>query len=222
MPFFSSANEGVWINATRVVYIEGDLSKSLGVNNASEKRPYLIRSWVVDENGKNSNWVVTPPIYKIKEKGSLQLRITATDTNNLPKEYESIFYINVLAIPGEESDKDSINPNEISGRLNFAVNTKLKVFYRPDSLSDKKPIEEYKKIKFIANDTNLKIDNPSPFYINFSTLKVDGIEVKNDEKMIKPFSSLNITTKKKTTKVVYSVINDFGGETQRISVTPEG
>ena len=219
--FCTSANDGVWVDATRVIYNENDLSKSLTVNNASELRPYLIRSWIENEKGELNNWVVTPPVYRLKGKGSIQLRLTAIKTEHLSKNEESVFYINILAIPGTESEKNNNDDSKISGSMNLAINTKLKVFYRPLSLNDVNINEEYKRLKFKSDVKGIVIVNPTPFHVNFSELKVGGELVKIGNVMIKPFSSFTVNTRNNTGAINYTIINDFGGPIQFNNVNIE-
>ncbi|VAL10001.1 fimbria/pilus periplasmic chaperone [Enterobacter hormaechei] len=99
------ANGGTYLDTTRVIYNENNGAKAVKVTNTSADYPYLVRGWVssADTDGADDKWVVTPPVYRLNENSAIQLKITNIDSSKLPKDRESLFFLNVLTIPGDSS-----------------------------------------------------------------------------------------------------------------------
>lgn len=218
-PVFSVfASGGISLGATRIIFHENDPAKSVKVNNTSEN-VYLMRTWVSGADSKNlaEEWVVTPPIYKLSDNDALQVKISSVDQSSLPKDRESIFFLNVLTIPSTEKNKSA--PTEgSSGQVNVALNTKIKLFYRPDSikLTQSEMSEVYNKMIFRADGKQVFIENPSAYYINFNEIKINNKNFTIDKQFIAPFSTVSIPVSEKVHKVSYRIINDFGGVTATV------
>ncbi|MFZ4216142.1 molecular chaperone, partial [Pantoea endophytica] len=106
MASIQTATAGVSLGATRVIYNEKDKETALEVRNAPDEgaaeKAFLIQSWVsnFDEANKSKTpFVFTPPLFKLASGKSNRLRLTVTDLAALPSDRESIFLINVRAIP---------------------------------------------------------------------------------------------------------------------------
>lgn len=178
------------------------------LSNKSENKPFLIQSWIDNGDGKTRGpFVVTPPLFRLNANDENNLRISYTG-GELPQDKESIFYINVRAIPS--TPKNDIN------ELRLVIKTRIKLFYRPEKLQGK-PYDAYKLLTFARSGGQLLITNPSPYYVVFSYLTV-GNTVLKDTDMIAPGGQLNVTLPANNTgnTVEWSAINDYGGDT-----TPE-
>lgn len=223
----ANGNGGTWLDATRVVYNQGDTSRSVKVTNTSDDIPYLIRTWVtridnIENNQLAKDWIVTPPVYRLNEKSAVQLKITMLNDAELPKNKESVFYLNVLSIPGVSSDNKQAAEGSLDGKVVIALNTKIKLFYRPQGISDEDVSSAFNKITFTSQGDNVSINNPTPFYMNFAELKINGVEHKIPQQMVAPFSSFTLTAKSQPEKVTYRLINDFGGETSVKEINLKG
>lgn len=94
---------GVNVGTTRVVYQGQDKEANLSVSNTDENSPYLVQSWVSayeDRNQSADEFIMTPPLFRLDAQSQNILRIIATDVKQLPPDKESLFLINVKAIPG--------------------------------------------------------------------------------------------------------------------------
>lgn len=99
---------GILLERTRVVYDGSKKETALPVTNRSDKLPYLLQSWV--ENIYDSSrgpFIITPPLFRLDAGDNSSLRIIKTD-GNLPRDKESLFYINVRAIPAVDKKKRKI------------------------------------------------------------------------------------------------------------------
>ncbi|WP_350304009.1 fimbrial biogenesis chaperone [Photorhabdus viridis] len=195
---------GVVIGGTRVIYMSDKKEASISINNPEKDAPYLIQSWIQDENDNmKTPFIVTPPIFKLAAGQENILRIVKTGSN-LPEDRESLFWLNVKSIPTSvKSDQN---------QLQITVKSKFKLFYRPANLAEKSSTA-YKELKFRTENNLLIAENPTPYFISFSHLKIDQHEIK-PAGMIRPFSQLSWTLPVKNIKQVsWKIINDFGGVT---------
>lgn len=82
----------------------------LGVTNNDDSNTYLIQSWIENsENEKDGRFVITPPLSLCKEKENI-LRIIDATNNQLPQDRESLFWVNVKAIPSMDKSNLAIIP----------------------------------------------------------------------------------------------------------------
>ncbi|OCA52851.1 fimbrial biogenesis chaperone [Photorhabdus namnaonensis] len=201
---------GVVIGGTRVIYMSDKKEASISINNPEKDAPYLIQSWIQDENDNmKTPFIVTPPIFKLAAGHENILRIVKT-ASNLPQDRESLFWLNVKSIP------TSVKSNQ--NQLQITVKSKFKLFYRPVNLAEKSSTA-YKELKFRTENNALIAENPTPYFISFSYLKADQHEIK-PAGMIKPFSQLSWPLPAKNIKQVnWKAINDFGGVTAEEKTT---
>lgn len=124
----TQALAAISLDRTRVIYTAADKSVSLSISNQSTKLPYLAQGWLEDEAGKKvtSPLVVLPPIQRLEPGATSQVKIQGLPAvSTLPQDQESLFYFNLREIP-PRSDK--------SNTLQIALQTRIKLFYRPDAL----------------------------------------------------------------------------------------
>ncbi|WP_054178527.1 fimbria/pilus periplasmic chaperone [Trabulsiella odontotermitis] len=196
---------GISLNATRVIYQEGQKEASLTVQNHSQKDVFLVQSWIDDINGnKKTPFIITPPLFQMQPNKNNALRIVNIN-NQLPADRESVYWINVKAIPSVSDDSAGKN------LLQIAVRTRLKLFYRPDGLPGD-PVSAAKTLTFAHAGNQLAIDNPSAYVMTFHDLRVGGKQI-NDSVMVPAKGHLSVKLPANTgafSQVQYSIINDFG------------
>lgn len=197
---------GVALSSTRVIYDGSRKEASLTVNNKSTTDEFLIQSWVDDANGnKKTPFIITPPLFKLNPTKNNVLRIVNT-SNALPQDRESVYWVNVKAIPAKSENAEDKNV------LQIAVRTRLKLFYRPAGLKGNS-MDGWSKLKFTSAGANqIKVENPSAFNLTFNKFYANG---RNIEKtgMVPAKGSLNIELPAgtgKVSEVKYNIINDFG------------
>ncbi len=207
----NNANAGVSLGGTRVIFPSEKKQVSLPINTNSEEDAFLIQSWVEPENSDNDKlFTITPPLFMMKGKKDNQLRILIKDSSNLPKDRESLFWINVKSIPA--SDKEDIDKNI----LQFSVTNRIKMFYRPGDVAKVLDLAP-SKLKFSLEGGNLKINNPSPVHLTLVNLKYSDEKLNNT--MLSPYSEKKIPIKTSGSfkkQVTFSLINDYGATTDEI------
>lgn len=199
---------GVLVGGTRVIYKESDKEASVTIKNP-DKTPYLIQTWLEDESNQvkeNMSFTVTPPLFRLNAEESNALRILKT--GNLRQDQESVYWLNVKAIPSSKPDA--------TNELHISINTRIKLFYRPGSLNAKQASQAYENLEFSIQDNKLIAKNPTPFYISIGSLALNGKDIPNAG-MISPHDKIqwdlkNIKSSQNT--VSWAAINDYGSLTK--------
>jgi len=201
---------GVGLSATRMVYLSSASQSSLSIRNSDKQAPFLIQSWIEDEQGKKSNdFVIIPPLFVLKPASENAIKIIFNG-QPLPKDRESQYWITVKAIPqsSEETHKNV---------LQFASASRIKLFYRPASLRDK-PKDVAKQISGSLLNDRIILKNPTPYYITTIDLKVDGKNVKSV--MIPPKGQTQLEEHTPGAhRFSYRTINDYGAWTEETTYT---
>lgn len=197
----SFAQAGVVVGATRLVYDGGKKESSLNVSN-SDELPYLIQSWVEPQEGslQKAPFILTPPLFRLDTGQKNVLRVVRVG-GTLPEDRESLFWLNVKSIPSAERRDNT---------LQIAVKTRIKLIFRPSGL---KGLPELSAGQLIWHRKGMQLDvnNPTPFYMNFQSVNVDGQEVK-DATYVAPYSTASFNLSHQSgNEVTWKVINDFGG-----------
>ncbi|HDS6625521.1 TPA: molecular chaperone, partial [Proteus mirabilis] len=186
---------------TRVIYNEGNKNVSINVKNP-DKMPYLIQSWIDDfEEKKQSKFTITPPLFRLNPDKENTLRIFLTE-EGLPSDQESLFWLNIKTIPATEKTENS---------LQIAFKTQMKLIYRPKSLKDVNFEEEQKKLSWSKERGKVIVYNPTPYFMNFQTIKFNG-KLVDDVSYAKPFStkSFDINDNNEHGLISWELINDYG------------
>lgn len=184
-PCFASPEtaSGFSLNQFRIVYPAAEKKGITWSMTNNTGRAYLMQSWIrpmdfttglpaaeSDSKGPGDAipLMVTPPLKRLDPGEQLTLRIRLTGMT-LPQDRESVFYLSVKGIPAMP-DKAS----QTGGQLVLAVVNNMKMFYRPAGLPDEGVKGAAKQLRFSLQNDALVVDNPTPFYINFSQVTVGG------------------------------------------------
>jgi len=205
LAFTASVQAGVALGATRVVYPSDQKQVSLAITNSDDKG-FLIQSWIEDSTGhKDGRFVITPPLYLMQGKRENTLRIIDATNNALPKDRESLFWINVKAIPSLDASREKENT------LQIAISSRIKLFYRPLGLtpSSDKAAEQ---LRFSRQGNKLIINNPTPYYLTLTDLKVGSSAIQNI--MVPPKDNITQPLPANSAgEISYKTINDYGALT---------
>jgi len=229
----SPAQASVVIAGTRVVFPAQQGEVTVRLTNDSD-HPALVEAWIDDgdvnstpDNAK-SPFLITPPLFRMDAHKDQSLRIIYTqDSRPLPNDRESLFALNVLEIPPKPSGSQYAGRNY----LQFAIRSRLKLFYRPAGLQGD-ALKAPDKLVFKAaggQGAALEAHNPTPYYITISKLSL-GADAKNIDGasgMVAPFGDLRLPLKGLTqapasgTSVTFTTIDDYGAaDVHKGTVTP--
>ncbi|EOC1228974.1 molecular chaperone [Cronobacter sakazakii] len=199
----TAAQAGVIIGGTRVIYPGDKKEASVPVTNNDDIN-YLIQSWVdTDAPGAaKAPFMVTPPLFRINAHQDNTLRVVRTG-GDLPKDRESLYWLNIKSIPSSVK-KAGVND------LQIAVRTRIKLMYRP-ALVTGIPDDVAGMLKWHTEGNMLVVENPTPFYMNFNSVKVNGKEVeKVNIAAPKSESRFQLANMANIHAVSWTIINDFG------------
>ncbi|WP_145553833.1 fimbrial biogenesis chaperone [Yersinia canariae] len=207
-----SAQAGVSVGGTRIIYDGAKKEASLSVANQDKNTPYLIQSWVDNFEATNNNkvpFIITPPLFRLDGEQESNLRILLTG-GHLPQDRESVYWLNVKTIPA--SKKGAGN------QLFISIKNRIKLFYRPAGLIGN-AADAYKALSFSRQGKQLQVSNPTAYHVSFHTLKVGSSEIKG-ALMVAPKDTLNIDLPAGASGTVsWQAISDFGG-TSDTATTP--
>lgn len=209
----------------RILFSSEDNEKRLLIVNNDVHAPVLLQSWVDDgsagniDKEKNYPFAVIPAVVKMTPGKILNLKILPTEKlHGLPKDRESLFWINLYEIPGIRKSQQTKKINKIE----IGLNTQLKVIYRP--FKGRMNIDSTGgALKIRIEDGGHTIDfyNPSPYYLTPLSVKVTSVSGKESLKldmnrMIPPFSNKRFDLAKvmssQNSSVQYTLVDDAGKE----------
>jgi P pilus assembly chaperone PapD len=219
--FAGTANASVLIAGTRVVFPAQDGEVTVRLSN-DNNHPALVEAWIDDGDPKstpdkvNVPFLITPPLFRMEAHKDQNLRIIATAAQ-LPADRESLFWLNVLEIPPKPTTEEAGGANI----LQFAIRSRLKLFYRPPHLpGDAQTAPGQVTWKAVADGQGyaLEVRNPTPYHVTIlkSSLDVGGKSFITDSGMVDPFGSLRLKVKDLTsapatgTAVTFEIVNDYG------------
>lgn len=205
----SSVQAGVALGTTRVIYPSDQKQVSVAVTSNDDKSTYLIQSWVEDnENKKDMRLVITPPLFVMQGKKENTLRIIDATNKSLPQDRESLFWVNVKAIPS--MNKARVQENT----LQLAILSRIKLFYRPQGLKVA-PEKAPEQLRFQREGKVLTVKNPTPYYITVTSLNA-GTRIL-DNTMVPPFGNSSVSVPGDAgSEITYQTINDYGALTPKM------
>lgn len=217
----SQAN--IVITGTRVIYLSNDREVTVKLNNVGHE-PSLVQVWADKGDEKASQrtadapFLVMPPIFRVDPNKGQSLRITYTGAD-LPKDKESVFWLNVLEVPPAPAAS-----NGNSNYLQVAVRSRLKLFYRPVGLTGTpEAAAEQLSWELLPRDGTpgyvLRAHNNSAFFVSLDgvTLRGEQDAYKAKGGMIDPGGHADFVLEGLTSrpsgvlKVDFENINDYGG-----------
>lgn len=197
---------GIGLGATRVIYPAEAKQTSLSITNSDAKERYLVNSWVENNLGaKDKRFIITPPLFVSEPKSENTLRIIYAG-QPLPTDRESIFWLNVKAIPSV--DKSAVENKNV---LQLAILSRIKLFVRPGNLP-MQPEEAVKQLRFSRSGGHLSLHNPSPYYVSTVNLKLGDEKLPNT--MVAPKSVAQVAISSTTWgSITFQTVNDYGAVT---------
>lgn len=208
--FSQSTYAAFILNGTRFIYDESKKNISIEVRNQS-KEGYGGQVWIEHASQSTSDpaFIPLPSFFKVGGEQTQIVRIMKI-TESLPNNKESIFWLNVQEIP-------PVSDNE-SNVMVVAVNTKVKLIYRPEQIKNERPNAE--SLLIVEKSGNqLVLKNPTAYFFAAVDLKINGHkkvklskDLMNEIGMIKPFSSIYLTglNANKGDSITIDTIDDYG------------
>lgn len=213
------------LGGTRVVLYQDKGSVSLSVISGKEDPLYLIRTRVtrtLDDKQPMTAFLITPPLFRLEPGARNELRISLANPGALPSGRESVFYLKVAGIPSSNPLSRDSKTGFTGAEIQFGTGNIIKLFYRPHGLGPA-TLDSYRSITYSRVPGGVKVTNPTPYHINFSSLKVDGVRIslsKQQPAMVAPQSSQVYSVGGNTQKkeVAWRVLDDDGNVQSGVSL----
>lgn len=160
----------VVIDNTRAIYPERAREITVRLKNHSTK-PVLIQSWL-DSGDSNSDptltpspFIVTPPLFRLDGERGQTLRIQLIESDTLPGDRESLYWLNVLDVPTKLEQKENT--------IRVALRSRIKLFYRPSGLAGN-PVQAVHELIWQRTTNGITAINPSPWYVSLVSIATTG------------------------------------------------
>lgn len=203
---------GIQLGMSRVIFNEADNNAGvmLPLQN-SDPKPYLVQSIVRDVfMQKDTSFIVTPPLFRIEGGQKGQVQIIKGDTV-LVSDRESLYFLCVKGIPSQAKKADM--PQKAAPALMVAINSCIKVLYRPVILAELSSESVAADLTWRRQGNQLIVNNPSPFYQHFSRVSFGNLELESAG-FVAPFSTAQYTLPPTIQEgvITWSLIDEFGGK----------
>ncbi len=183
----AAENQGLSFSPMRLSYVAKDSpgGVTLSMTNHTEQG-YLVQGFVSPmdpdtgrfdtKTGSVPPFVVLPPLKRVEAGGKFSFRIRQLG-GQLLQDRESAFVVSLRAIPGvavpdiAEAPAFSRQMGKAS-QVQVALQMNIRLFYRPQGIPARDNATVAKQVKFSLQGTQLRVDNPTPYFLTFSVLKV--------------------------------------------------
>lgn len=197
-----AADTGLRFYPMQLDYAEADSKGGVTVNVMSNSpQVFLLKGTVSPmdpETGRAGRegasippFVILHPLARLEAKGQYAFRVRQAG-GALPQDRESACIISVTAIPGvsevtrppllpgASSQAGSAGPSQQKTQgsdLQIALRMNMRLFYRPAGVPVRDNASVASKLIFRTEGGALKIENPTPYFVHFTTLSVAGQKV---------------------------------------------
>jgi P pilus assembly chaperone PapD len=200
------------VDHSRLILNEGEKAVSITVHNQNNRAPYLAQAWLEDASGKKVSQplVALPPIQRIEAGGKTSVRVQDINSHaQLSSDRESVFYFNLREVPPKNEKKNS---------LQLALQTRLKVFYRPKRLKvdrDARTVPGVEKLSIRKEIQGYQLANPTPYFITVVSARktLSGVNVEKFEPLlIPPREAVTVNWNEGAfgNMAILSILNDYG------------
>ncbi|WP_396616063.1 fimbria/pilus periplasmic chaperone [Lysobacter soli] len=213
------AHADIQITGTRVIYPADESEVTVQVDN-NGRGPRLLQVWTdtgdANETAASSNapFLVTPPMSRLEPGKGQALRLMFNGAD-VPKDRESVYWLNVLEIPPRPKGKEGGD-----NFLQFAVRTRIKIFYRPQGLHGA-PLESIGQLTWRlvreGSAASLECTNPTAYNVSFAEVRAEHAtrEAMPSGGMCPAFGRAAFPVQGEPGKgagtVLFTAINDYGG-----------
>jgi len=222
------ASAAVVIERTRVIFPAEAPEVTIKLNNEGQS-PALVRTWIDRGNPKlqpdevDAPFLLSPPVFRMDAKKGQTLRLMYTN-EALPQDRESVFWLNVLEVPPKPAPVEGVEMNT----LQFAIRSRIKIFYRPTKLAGN-PSDAPDAVAWkIVRDPNskspvLELSNPTPFHISYTHIGFSAgqFKVETEGGMLNPYATTSLPLKglpaslAQPVEVTYTSIDDLGASVEK-------
>lgn len=206
------------IKQSRLFINDGSRGAILSIENIHEY-PVLVQTKVINQDQKTGSnlFFATPPLFRLDSGQNSKVRIYKKDTNDLPKDRESLFWACVKGIPPTDKDiwakekHDSKSENKTILGVNIALENCIKLTYRPKGISPVR-YDDGGQIVWSLKNGKLSGFNPTPNILTIKSIVVNKKTIETPG-FIQPFSEKLYDIKiEKNSDINWNVITDLGAD----------
>ncbi|AOX99420.1 molecular chaperone [Jeongeupia sp. USM3] len=217
---FVPAAASVTMINTRVVYPGDATERTIQLNN-DDPIPSIVQVWVDSGDAASTPetadapFVALPALFRIEPRSGQVVRLIYTG-KDLPRDRESVFYLNIVQVPPKDALKSQQN------HMTVILRNRLKLFYRPSGIEGRSD-DVSKQLAFsLVQDGNkgraIRVKNNSGYFASLASARlVAGTEeLALNAEMVAPKSAVNwevgdrAAKMKGPMKIKYTLINDYG------------
>lgn len=129
---------------------------------------------------------------------------------------ESVYLLSFRLIPAEEKSA------AYASRANVVMTYNVKLFYRPQKLKDGSVGDAAKALRFSRQGSLLKVNNPTPYWVTFYSLSLDGVQLPEESlrQMVPPFGQADyrLPGTVRGNNVTWQLIDEEGDLTRPVTL----
>lgn len=205
------------LGANRLIYRPNSAGSEISVTNPQDY-PILIQGKVYNEDKKTAApFIVTPPLSRLEAKQQSRLRIIKTG-GSIDNDKETLQWFCVGGIPPKDTDVwaqdkngKSLAQSSVHLQVEVSAHLCIKMMTRPSDVKGS-PMDGAETLQWHQQGNQLSVTNPSPFYINLSSVSVGGKAVQNIDYVAPGASRSFLLPKGAGGQVDWKIITDEGGE----------
>jgi fimbrial chaperone protein len=193
--FSRNASASIVLNGTRIIYDAKASAQSVQMSNRGAG-PSVVQVWGDQGDATSSPqtaqvpFTMVPAVFRLAPDAGQVVRVVFTQTEDLPQDRESVFYVNTLQIPSTPETEAG------QGKVLLVQRNRLKLFYRPTGLPGRADdAAQQLQFSLVANASGQRCEvavrNPSAYHVSV----IDGALVGAGGKprhfaadMVKPYA----------------------------------
>jgi len=179
------AHAGLLAEATRIIYPADASARTLTLSNTNAW-PVVVQAWFDHGEGDPDAapapaFIATPAVFRLAPGAVQTLRILATG-EPLAADRESVWWLNLYEIPpaGDGTGNVTANASDDAARIDLAINTQIKLFYRPPGLAAPENLAEQLEFRLEEDSPEnpgqwtIVCHNPTAWHASFAGLSIAG------------------------------------------------
>lgn len=216
LTLMSSQAQAFLLGQTRLVLSQDEGSATIQVISGSDDPLFLIKTKItqtLNDETPVKFFMVTPPLFRLEAGARNTVRISSLGGGGMASDRESLFYLKVAGIPSTNPLGRNNKTGYAGASVMMGTGNIIKIIYRPHAVPPVTP-STYSSLVYSRVPGGIQVSNPSPHYIIFNVLKLDGKNIPFSDKqpsILPPFGhqiyGVNSTIKK---QVEWRALDDKG------------
>ncbi|WP_237932209.1 fimbrial biogenesis chaperone [Buttiauxella sp. S19-1] len=217
-----SGHASIKLGSNRLIY-DGDKSDvTLSLKN-DDARVFLVQTWMDTKGnplltGIKIPFMIAPALFQMEPNSENLIQLVYFGAG-LPKDRESLLWLNIKTVPAVSDGE-----KELNNKMLLAVSNRIKVFYRPEGLQGTS-VAAIKNLTWKRDGKqSVAAVNNTPFYVVMNKLMLNNnetvVSIETNNTVVPPFGQkiFRLTAQSPDTITVsWSGINDYSIPSQSYS-----